>query len=161
MLGLENPIHLLFVLVVLLLVFGARRLPEMGKSLGSGLRGFKAPWDIDNGEGWRVWAVGYGRVAWVKSRGIYPSFHTSTQKTQDLCVVIYSLSVRDHAGTSVLQALSGHRQTPVPDLSIRLQHIACLAPSQKGPFHILNTPLYFAFMLWRAGSAGSPTITFA
>jgi len=41
MFGLENPIHLLFVLVVLLLVFGARRLPEMGKSLGSGLRGFK------------------------------------------------------------------------------------------------------------------------
>jgi sec-independent protein translocase protein TatA len=41
MLGLDNPIHLAFVLVLLLLVFGAKRLPEMGKSLGSGLRGFK------------------------------------------------------------------------------------------------------------------------
>ncbi len=41
MLGLENPIHLALVLVVLLLVFGAKRLPEMGRSLGSGLRGFK------------------------------------------------------------------------------------------------------------------------
>jgi sec-independent protein translocase protein TatA len=41
MLGLDNPIHLLFLLVLLLLVFGAKRLPEMGKSLGSGLRGFK------------------------------------------------------------------------------------------------------------------------
>ena len=39
--GLENPIHLLLVLVVLLLVFGAKRLPEMGRSLGHGLRGFK------------------------------------------------------------------------------------------------------------------------
>ena len=29
------------ILVVLLLVFGAKRLPEMGKSLGEGLRGFK------------------------------------------------------------------------------------------------------------------------
>jgi len=28
-------------LIVLLLVFGAKRLPEMGKSLGEGLRGFK------------------------------------------------------------------------------------------------------------------------
>ncbi|HWX95772.1 MAG TPA: twin-arginine translocase TatA/TatE family subunit [Solirubrobacteraceae bacterium] len=39
--GLDNPIHLAFLLVVLLLVFGARRLPEMGRSLGSGMRGFK------------------------------------------------------------------------------------------------------------------------
>jgi sec-independent protein translocase protein TatA len=41
MLGLDNPIHIVFVLVLLLLVFGAKRLPEMGKSLGEGLRGFK------------------------------------------------------------------------------------------------------------------------
>ena len=41
MLGLDNPIHLLFLLVLLLLVFGAKRLPEMGRSLGSGMRGFK------------------------------------------------------------------------------------------------------------------------
>jgi sec-independent protein translocase protein TatA len=41
MLGLDNPVHLAFILVLLLLVFGAKRLPEMGKSLGSGLRGFK------------------------------------------------------------------------------------------------------------------------
>lgn len=41
MLGLDNPVHLVFLLVVLLLVFGAKRLPEMGRSLGSGLRGFK------------------------------------------------------------------------------------------------------------------------
>jgi sec-independent protein translocase protein TatA len=41
MLGLDNPIHIAFILVLLLLVFGAKRLPEMGKSLGHGLRGFK------------------------------------------------------------------------------------------------------------------------
>jgi sec-independent protein translocase protein TatA len=39
--GLDNPIHLMFLLVVLLLVFGAKRLPELGHSLGTGLRGFK------------------------------------------------------------------------------------------------------------------------
>ncbi len=41
MLGLDNPIHILFVLVLVLLVFGAKRLPEIGSSLGAGLRGFK------------------------------------------------------------------------------------------------------------------------
>jgi sec-independent protein translocase protein TatA len=41
MLGLENPVHLLFLLVVMLMLFGAKRLPEMGKSLGSSMRGFK------------------------------------------------------------------------------------------------------------------------
>ena len=41
MLGLDNPVHLIFLLVLLLLVFGAKRLPEMGRSLGSGMRGFK------------------------------------------------------------------------------------------------------------------------
>lgn len=41
MVGLDNPIHLALLLVILLLIFGAKRLPEMGRSLGSGLRGFK------------------------------------------------------------------------------------------------------------------------
>lgn len=39
--GLSNPIHVAFVLVLLLLVCGAKRLPEIGRSLGSGMRGFK------------------------------------------------------------------------------------------------------------------------
>ena len=41
MMGLDNPLHIAFLLVLLLLVFGAKRLPEMGRSLGAGLRGFK------------------------------------------------------------------------------------------------------------------------
>ena len=39
--GLDNPLHIVFLLLIVLLVFGAKRLPEMGRSLGSGLRGFK------------------------------------------------------------------------------------------------------------------------
>ena len=39
--GLDNPLHIALVLILLLLVFGAKRLPEIGQSLGSGLRGFK------------------------------------------------------------------------------------------------------------------------
>jgi sec-independent protein translocase protein TatA len=41
MVGLDNPLHIAILLVILLLVFGAKRLPELGRSLGSGLRGFK------------------------------------------------------------------------------------------------------------------------
>jgi sec-independent protein translocase protein TatA len=40
-LGLENPLHIAIVLLVVLLVFGAKRLPGMGRSLGQGMRGFK------------------------------------------------------------------------------------------------------------------------
>src|ERR1700720_884128 len=39
--GLDNPIHIAFLLILLLLVVGAKRLPEMGRSLGHGMRGFK------------------------------------------------------------------------------------------------------------------------
>jgi sec-independent protein translocase protein TatA len=39
--GLDNPIHIMFLLAIALLVFGAKRLPEVGQSLGHGIRGFK------------------------------------------------------------------------------------------------------------------------
>ncbi len=39
--GLENPTHLLLLLFITLLLFGARRLPEIGRSVGSGMREFK------------------------------------------------------------------------------------------------------------------------
>jgi sec-independent protein translocase protein TatA len=39
--GLDNPLHIAFLVVILLLVFGARRLPDIGRSLGSGMREFK------------------------------------------------------------------------------------------------------------------------
>ena len=39
--GWISPWELLILLVVVLLVFGPKRLPEMGRSLGKGLREFK------------------------------------------------------------------------------------------------------------------------
>src|SRR5260221_2974741 len=41
MIGWTNPTHLVLLLGIALLVFGARRLPEIGRSLGSGMREFK------------------------------------------------------------------------------------------------------------------------
>jgi sec-independent protein translocase protein TatA len=37
-----QPTHLIFVLVIALLVLGPKRLPEVGRSLGKGLRDFKS-----------------------------------------------------------------------------------------------------------------------
>jgi sec-independent protein translocase protein TatA len=39
--GLDNPLHIAILVVILLLVFGAKRLPEMGRSIGTGMREFK------------------------------------------------------------------------------------------------------------------------
>ena len=39
--GLFQPMHLLVILVVCLFLFGPKKLPELGKGLGEGIRGFK------------------------------------------------------------------------------------------------------------------------
>jgi sec-independent protein translocase protein TatA len=39
--GLVTPTHLIFLLLLALLLFGAKRLPEIGRSLGTGMREFK------------------------------------------------------------------------------------------------------------------------
>ena len=37
----QTPWHIILLLVIALLLFGGRRLPEIGKALGSGMREFK------------------------------------------------------------------------------------------------------------------------
>jgi sec-independent protein translocase protein TatA len=39
--GLTQPTHIAILLGIVLLLFGAKRLPEMGRALGSGMREFK------------------------------------------------------------------------------------------------------------------------
>ena len=41
MIGLASPTHLALLLLIALLLFGAKRVPEIGRSLGSGMREFK------------------------------------------------------------------------------------------------------------------------
>ncbi|MFZ3263194.1 MAG: twin-arginine translocase TatA/TatE family subunit [Terriglobales bacterium] len=40
--GLLQPMHLLLIAGLALLIFGPKKLPELGKGLGEGIRGFKA-----------------------------------------------------------------------------------------------------------------------
>jgi len=39
--GLFQPMHLMVILAVGVLVFGPKKIPELGKGLGEGIRGFK------------------------------------------------------------------------------------------------------------------------
>lgn len=39
--GLFQPMHLLVIFFIALLVFGPKKLPELGKGLGEGIRSFK------------------------------------------------------------------------------------------------------------------------
>jgi sec-independent protein translocase protein TatA len=39
--GLTNPTHLALIAMIALIVLGPKRLPELGRSLGSGLREFR------------------------------------------------------------------------------------------------------------------------
>ena len=40
--GLFQPMHLLLIVGIALLIFGPKKLPELGKGLGKSIRGFKA-----------------------------------------------------------------------------------------------------------------------
>jgi len=39
--GLMQPTHLIFILLIVLILFGPGKLPELGKGLGKGIREFK------------------------------------------------------------------------------------------------------------------------
>jgi sec-independent protein translocase protein TatA len=50
MTGWTSPTHIVALLLIALLLFGARRLPEIGRSLGSGMREFKDSVSGDSGK---------------------------------------------------------------------------------------------------------------
>lgn len=45
--GIDSPVHLIFIGIVALLVLGPRRLPEMARALGHGLREFREAMNMD------------------------------------------------------------------------------------------------------------------
>ncbi len=48
--GLESPTHLLFILVVVLLLFGGKRIPELARGLGTGMREFRKGLESDDAQ---------------------------------------------------------------------------------------------------------------
>lgn len=47
MTGIMNPIHLAFIAMIALIFLGPKRLPELAKTLGSGLREFRETMSLD------------------------------------------------------------------------------------------------------------------
>ena len=47
--GLLQPMHLIVIVGIALLVFGPKKIPELGKGLGEGIRGFRVA--MKDGEG--------------------------------------------------------------------------------------------------------------
>jgi sec-independent protein translocase protein TatA len=45
--GLFQPMHLLVIFGIALLVFGPKKLPELGKGIGEGIRGFKSAMKVE------------------------------------------------------------------------------------------------------------------
>jgi sec-independent protein translocase protein TatA len=45
-----GPLEIIVILIIVLLLFGAKRIPEVGKSLGKGIRGFKGSLEGDKDE---------------------------------------------------------------------------------------------------------------
>ncbi|HXB15388.1 MAG TPA: twin-arginine translocase TatA/TatE family subunit [Solirubrobacteraceae bacterium] len=66
--GLENPVHLLFIAAVALLVLGPRRLPELARALGKGVREFRDA--MSDGE--------EGNATPASSNGVPPTAAAST-----------------------------------------------------------------------------------
>jgi sec-independent protein translocase protein TatA len=48
--GLFQPMHLLVIFGIALLVFGPKKLPELGKGIGEGIRGFKSALKVEEEE---------------------------------------------------------------------------------------------------------------
>lgn len=48
--GIENPVHLIFIAIVALVVLGPKRLPELARALGHGIREFREAVSNPGGE---------------------------------------------------------------------------------------------------------------
>jgi sec-independent protein translocase protein TatA len=46
--GIESPVHLLFLGAVALIVLGPKRLPELARALGKGIREFRESIDLSS-----------------------------------------------------------------------------------------------------------------
>jgi TatA/E family protein of Tat protein translocase len=44
--GIESPVHLIFIAIVALVVLGPKRLPDLARSLGNGIREFRQSLDL-------------------------------------------------------------------------------------------------------------------
>lgn len=61
--GLFQPMHLLVVFGIALLIFGPKKLPELGKGIGESIRGFKSAMKADEDKPVSTTTVANGEVS--------------------------------------------------------------------------------------------------
>ncbi len=96
-----QPTHLLFVLVVALLVLGPKRLPEVGRQLGKGLRDFRAAINGEHTEEPEAIGVDHGHVSDVHQSPPQPVEHQFAHDTAD------AVTSSEHVDTA--RATNGHQ----------------------------------------------------
>ena len=52
--GLLQPTHLIIILVIVLIIFGPGKLPELGSSIGKAIRGFKKAMAEPDEKSWNI-----------------------------------------------------------------------------------------------------------
>lgn len=60
--GLFQPMHLLVVFGIALLIFGPKKLPELGKGIGESIRGFKSAMKADEDKPATTTTLGNGEA---------------------------------------------------------------------------------------------------
>jgi sec-independent protein translocase protein TatA len=139
--GLDNPIHIAFLLILLLLVFGAKRLPEMGRSLGDGMRGFK---DAIAGEGTQTPTQAVAQPALFSQHQAAPS-PAPVEATAAVQAVPAPVQVAAPAQAPPVQATPIVQAPPVPVQAAQVAVQAPPAPVQApAPVQVVPDPVQAA-----------------
>jgi len=71
--GIENPVHLIFIAAVALIVLGPKRLPGLARALGQGVREFRAALERGEQEGPEVTSEDEGANGRAAAHGDAPA----------------------------------------------------------------------------------------
>jgi sec-independent protein translocase protein TatA len=99
--------ELIILLIVLLLVFGAKRLPEMGRSLGKGMREFK-----EGVSGMETSVMGNDAPEQPAPQAQLPAAVPQTESTPSVAQVERDLaSLSDEEREAILESLGGSSES--------------------------------------------------
>ena len=79
-----QPIHIVIIIVVAFLIFGANKLPEMGRSLGKSISEFKKG-TKEAAEGFKA-EVNPGNIPTTPVQAAFPVTATSVKSTGNFCI---------------------------------------------------------------------------
>lgn len=97
MIGLTSPTHIVLLLLIALLLFGAKRLPEIGRSLGHGMREFKDSVSGHDNPTTDETPSQLGRALGHEIRELKDSVTGQDHATDESPVPVAAVATREHA----------------------------------------------------------------